>query len=45
MHDDSFGGVGRTKAIYLDKQGNSNIIMYVDLNTIKDENIKYQIRN
>ncbi len=45
QHNDSFGGIGRTRMVYLDNKWNSNIIMYVDLNTISDEAVRYQIKN
>lgn len=45
QHNDVLGGIGRARMIYLDNQGNSNIIMYVDLNTISDEAVRYQIKN
>lgn len=45
QHNDLFGGIGRTRMVYLDNKWNSNIIMYVDLNTISDEAVRYQIKN
>ena len=44
QHNDELGWIGRARMIYLDNKGNSNIIMYVDLNTIADENTRYQIK-
>ena len=44
QHNDSLGWIGRARMIYLDNKGNSNIIMYVDLNTIADEATRYQIK-
>lgn len=44
QHNDELWGIWRARMIYLDNKGNSNIIMYVDLNTIADENTRYQIK-
>lgn len=44
QHNDSLGWIGRARMIYLDSKWNSNIIMYVDLNTISDEATRYQIK-
>ena len=44
QHNDSLGWIGRARMIYLDNKWNSNIIMYVDLNTIADEATRYQIK-
>lgn len=44
QHNDELGWIWRARMIYLDNKWNSNIIMYVDLNTIADENTRYQIK-